>query len=139
MRLFPCSLKSNVKTVSKSGVLAKSSSFFFLMEQSTPFCHISRFWRYVTSSKWSFVVICFIFLHILNHFRSIYEPTNEISHKIINFYPNLTLIPSTFQICFEVWEFQKNFEFLSFFVKFEQNEVLTTSQKKLLYQKMSEF
>ena len=54
------------------------------------------------------------------------------------FYSNLTLIPSKFQVSFEVWEFKKKFEFLSFLGKFEQNQV-TNFTEKLSFQKMNEF
>ena len=40
-----------------------------------------------------------------------------ISHIMINFYPNLTLIPSQFQVFSKVFEFVQKIKILSFLVK----------------------
>ena len=37
--------------------------------------------------------------------------------KMMNFYPIFTLVPSKFQVCFEVFGKKKIFHFLSFLVK----------------------
>ena len=102
------------------------TSFFFILFVYFPrFCkttnkhHPEGNWKIENKSNFYIKIRFFhkILLKMVKIRKNTVCDEYWISHIMINFYPNLTLIPSKFQVFSKVFEFVQKIKILSFLVK----------------------
>ena len=99
--------------------------FFFLFIYFPRFCkttnkhHLEGNWKIENISNFYIKIRFFhkILLKIVKFRKNTDCDEYWISHKMINFYPNLTLIPSKFHVFSKVFEFVQKIKILSFLVE----------------------